>query len=137
MGQQRHVLIDIQATGWNVLSLACLGSEATSLRLRKTCSAFAEKDRKEVPELLPVLLCGHRKHLVQDTVSNIDGQPRVAEEIPFLVHHRIIDQHPTHIPGEGRYSSEGKRWGGRTPWDVRKVRPSESEPPNRHTWKSA
>lgn len=70
-----------------------------------------KKNKREVPKLLPVLLCGHREHLVKDTVSNIDGQPRVAEEMPFALRRRVINQHPAHIPGGRRCSSEDQACG--------------------------
>jgi hypothetical protein len=58
------------------------------------------KRKKKIPELLPVLLRGHWKHLVEDTVSNVNGQPWVTEEIPLLVHCRVIDQHLAYAPGK-------------------------------------
>lgn len=54
--------------------------------------------KKIVPELFPVLLCGHRKYLVEDTVSDVNGQPRVAEEVPLPVHGQVMHQHPAHVP---------------------------------------
>ena len=66
------------------------------------------KKKKKVPELLPVLLCGHRKYFVKDTVSDINGQPRVAEEMPLPVPSQVMHQHPAHIPGEETHTSEDK-----------------------------
>lgn len=64
--------------------------------------------KKKVPELFPVLFCGHWKYFVKDTVSDIDGQPRVAEEMPLPVPSQVMHQHPAHIPGEGTHTSEDK-----------------------------
>lgn len=53
------------------------------------------------PEALQIHLGGNWKHFIQQTVVDVDGQPGVAQEIPFLLRLQVLHHDVADKPGGG------------------------------------